>query len=275
MSRRTKTFNNYPFPYLEELELNIESLSNLGDGVAKVSLNDTDGSEKLWTIFTPLTLPGEKVRVQIWRNAKNCSHAKLVKVLEPSPDRVQPPCPQFGRCGGCQYQHLTYAEQLKWKQKQVADALSHLAGISHPVNETLPSPEEWEYRSKITPHLQKSKKGQIQKIGFLQKGSQRDLVAFDSCAIALSEINHALPRVFEGIKSRPKSYKNGETILLRANSERVFENPREIISEEVGGLTFHFLAGDFFQNNPFILPSFVDYVKKQAGTDNPYLVDAY
>ena len=77
--------------------------------------------------MVPFTLPGERVRARVFRNHKNFSEADLVEVLTPSPHRVTPRCPIFGRCGGCQYQHLAYAEQLAWKQRQVAELLQHMA----------------------------------------------------------------------------------------------------------------------------------------------------
>jgi 23S rRNA (uracil1939-C5)-methyltransferase/tRNA (uracil-5-)-methyltransferase len=99
MPRPPKKFRPLPFAYHEEIEVTIESLTNLGSGVARV-----DG----WVVFVPFTLPGEKVRARVYRNDKNCSHSDLVEVLVASPDRVEPLCPLFGTCGGCQYQHLDF-----------------------------------------------------------------------------------------------------------------------------------------------------------------------
>ena len=73
---------------------------------------------------------GERVRARIFRNHQNYSEADLVAVLTRSPHRVSSPrCPLFGRCGGCQYQHLVYGEQLEWKRRQVTELLRHLAGV--------------------------------------------------------------------------------------------------------------------------------------------------
>ena len=275
MSRKKRPFNNYPFEFQQPLEVEIESISNLGDGVAKVPVTSEDGEDSLWVIFVPFTLLGEKVRIQIQRNDKNCSHALVEQVLEPSPDRVEARCIHFGQCGGCQYQHVSYARQLHWKQQQVGELLNHLAGVNASVNAPLPSPQEWNYRSKITPHLQKAKNGKVKEIGFLKKGSSRDLLDIKQCPIAHTHINQALPRLLDGVRLRAKSYSNGETLLIRTNEERVYDNPREIMSEQVGDLTFHFLAGDFFQNNPYILNDFVDYARKQAAVGTRYLIDAY
>ena len=74
--------------------------------------------------MVPVTLPGERIRARVVRNHKNFSEADLVGVLVPSPDRTAPSCPLFGRCGGCQYQHLTYAEERRLKENQVREAFA-------------------------------------------------------------------------------------------------------------------------------------------------------
>ncbi len=109
--------------------------------------------------MVPFTLPGEKVRVRVYRNHKNFSEADLVEVLTPSPHRIDPKCPLFGRCGGCQYQHLTYAEQLEWKRQQVEELLKYMAGVEFPVSRVIGSPREFGYRSKITPHFSAQPRG--------------------------------------------------------------------------------------------------------------------
>lgn len=133
MPRPPKKFNPDPFEYHQELEVKIESLTNLGQGVARV--ND-------WVVFVPYSLPGETVRARIYRNAANYSDADLIEVLEPSSDRVEPKCSLFGECGGCQYQNFAYPAQLEWKQQQVSELLQRMAGIEVPVEPVHPSPIE-------------------------------------------------------------------------------------------------------------------------------------
>lgn len=279
--RRPKKFNPDPFDYHQEIELEISSLSNLGVGIAKVSIEDNpDPEARGWVVFVPHTLPGEKVRARIFRNDKNHSQADLVEVLEPSPDRLTPKCPLFGKCGGCQYQHLSYDKQLAWKTRQVEELLEHMAGIHADVSPAIPSPREWGYRSKITPHFKRPRDGKIGDIGFLLAGQRSHLVDVPQCPIAMDEINEALPRIRKETRANAKAYKKDATLLLRATEGRVETNHRNPISETVstqaGDITFHFLAGDFFQNNPFILPAFTGYVAEQASSSEAnYLVDAY
>ncbi len=271
MSNKTPTpprkFVPVPFSYHQEIELTIENLSNQGDGVGRVDN---------WVVFVPYTLPGERVRARVYRNDKNCSSADLVEVLAPSPERVAPRCPVFGHCGGCQYQHLNYEAQLKWKTEQVADLLRLQAGLDLPVNPAIPSPVTYGYRSKITPHFHKPKDAKIGNIGFLKVGSRSEVCDIRQCPIAMDELNEALPAVRKSVHAAAAQYRRGATILMRASEGSVITNNNAICTEHVGNLTFNFLAGDFFQNNPFILPAFTGYVAEQAcASGAKYLVDAY
>ena len=144
MLRKPRKFNPDPFEYHQELTLEIESLTNLGQGVARIDN---------WVVFTTFALPGETVRARVFRNSANYSEADLLEVVAPSTDRVEPRCPMFSQCGGCQYQNLSYKKQLEWKQRQVAELLQRMAGIDHPVDPVHPSPVTYGYRSKITPHF--------------------------------------------------------------------------------------------------------------------------
>lgn len=267
LPKRPKKFVPEPFDYHEIVELEIISLSNLGAGIAKP--ND-------WVVFVPFTLPGETVKARVYRNEANCSHADLVEVMTPSPSRIEPKCKLFATCGGCQYQHLGYPEQLEWKTRQVTELLQHMVGIDLPVQPAFPSPKEWGYRSKITPHFQKPRPGQQTPIGFLMHNRRSLIIDVPFCPIAMDEINADLPRARKEVHDNATAYKKGSTLLMRATEGRVESNHRNPVSEKVGDLTFNFLAGDFFQNNPYILPAFTDYVAKQAaGQGQKFLLDAY
>ncbi len=274
MSRAPKQSKAHPFPVSHELEVRIVSLSNQGDGVAKIDIPAKN--IKQWVIFIPFTIPGEEVHIRITSNKKNCSLAELVAVNKPSVFRVEPRCSLFTVCGGCQYQHMDYQMQLTEKTQQIEQLLQRLAGVEFAVNDTVASPREYAYRSKLTPHFHKPYNGKISQIGFVSKLKSRDYVDVINCPIAVDEINEALPEVRQHAKDSAKSYKKDHTILMRAAEGKVTTNESTVIKETVNEVDFHFLAGDFFQNNPFILPAFVDYASKQAKGDNcNYLVDTY
>ncbi len=267
MLRPPKKFHPYPFAYHQEIELRIDALSNLGVGIGRLGG---------WVVFVPFCLPGELVKARVFRNDKNCSNADLIEVLEPSPERGEPKCTLFGTCGGCQYQHLSYDAQLAWKTRQVGELLLHMAGIEFPVQPCIPSPKIWNYRSKITPHFDHPRQGEIGPIGFLPNGRRSGIIDVPQCPIAMEEINAVLPRERESFRQRGKQFKKGATLLLRATEGRVETNPNAVVTEHVGDLSFDFLAGEFFQNNPFILPAFTGHAAAEAKAGGArFLVDAY
>lgn len=280
--KKKKAFNDQPFAYHQEIELEIATLTNLGSGLGRVALSGQPEGATGWVVMVPFTLPGERVRARVFRNHKNFSEADLVAVLTPSPDRTAPRCPLFGRCGGCQYQHLNYAAQREWKRRQVAELLQHMAGIAdYPVAPVIASPREYGYRSKITPHFNPPRGEAPMPIGFLRQGTRFDIIDVPHCPIATEAINVKLGAVRAATHARQATYTRGATLLLREASGEVTTDYDAIITETIERtpeppLKLHFLARDFFQNNPFILPAFTRYVREQAAASGArFLVDAY
>ena len=264
-----KNFVPEPFDYHQEVEVTVESLTNLGMGVARV-----DG----WVVMVPFVIPGERVRARIFRNFPNYSDADLVEVLEASPDRVEPQCALYQACGGCQYQHIAYQRQLREKTQQVEALMHKLGEIDHPVELAHGSPKVYHYRSKITPHYERPAKDGSQPIGFVRYGRRNQIIDVEQCPIATEAINQALPQAREQARREggKKRRQRGGTLLLRNVLEGVVTDPKQIVSERVGALTFQFKAGEFFQNNPYILPEMVEYVTAEAALGGArYLVDAY
>ncbi len=282
-----------PFAYREELELTVDSLTNLGQGICRATLpppaagspeTEEPSGPQNWVIMVPGVIPGERIRLRVYRNHKNYSEADLLEVLAPSPSRVAPVCPLAGTCGGCQYQHMTIGAQREWKKNHVVDVLARLGNITGvPVQEVVGTEHTFGYRSKITPHHEKPRSGEIRDIGFLRLGS-RALVDVAQCAIATPAINARLTGLREEVRAKaraafeaatPKKPK-GATLFLRETQEGVVTDPRQEVSDTVGGLTFKYTAGSFFQNNPYVLPHMVEYVTSKArGPNVRFLVDAY
>ncbi len=98
-------------------------------------------------IFVPYAIPGERVRVELVEEHQRWARARLLEVLQPSPYRVQPPCPYFGqdKCGGCQWQHIDYEEQLRLKVQVMADQLQRIGGLEVAVEEPIGAEEPWSY----------------------------------------------------------------------------------------------------------------------------------
>ena len=161
----------------QTVEIDIERLGTGGEGVGRI-----DG----FTVFVPGALYGEKVEAVIDVVKKSYASAKLVRIINESPDRVEPECPIYKDCGGCQLQHLSYEAQLKMKRQQVIDALVHIGGQKDvPVHETMGS-DAWNYRNKMQFPVGKDK-GRAA-IGCFAQGTHR-IINTENCLIQKEENN--------------------------------------------------------------------------------------
>ncbi|WP_411343819.1 23S rRNA (uracil(1939)-C(5))-methyltransferase RlmD [Paenibacillus sp. WLX1005] len=116
----TAAIANLPVSKNDELELDIIGLTHEGEGVGR-----TDG----YTLFVSGALPGEKVQARVVKTKKQYGYAKMLTLLQGSPDRVNAPCPIFSQCGGCQIQHMNYHAQLEWKRQHVIDNLERIGKL--------------------------------------------------------------------------------------------------------------------------------------------------
>ncbi len=157
----------------EFIELTIEKLIPGGDGLAR-----HEGK----VVFIPGVLPEEKILAEIIESKKDFSRAELKEILKPSDQRQEPPCKVAGECGGCDWQHITYAEQLKQKIALTQDSLSRIGKITFPNLEII-SGQPFAYRNRI--QIQENTEGQK---GFLAKQSHR-LIEIETCPIALPSLN--------------------------------------------------------------------------------------
>lgn len=160
-----------------EVELHIEALTNAGDGLARLDQR---------VIFVPATMPGDRVRVRITQRKKTHALAQVVELLEPAAQRRQAPCELFGRCGGCDWQHVPYEQQLQAKQEQLRETLRRIGSLDDlPIQPIVASPEEYGYRNRI--------QGDIHRGQFhfsWRRSDQR--IAVERCDIADASINDFL-----------------------------------------------------------------------------------
>lgn len=156
----------------EEYEGLVEGLGTGGEGILKV-----EGA----TVFVPFCLAGEKVRFKVLKVKDNIAYGKLEKVLNPSYTRVNPVCPVFARCGGCDLQHMSYPQQLEFKKQTVATALNKIGGIYAPVNDCIACEEPYGYRNKLVLPVGIGENGGVI-AGFYARHSHR-IVPTRSCAI--------------------------------------------------------------------------------------------
>jgi 23S rRNA (uracil1939-C5)-methyltransferase len=162
------------------LQLTIVDIAFGGKGVAR-----HEGK----VYFVPWTLPGEVVTVRVLRQKKNFAEAEVLSVDVPSADRVEPPCPYFGRCGGCAYQHISAPRQLEIKAQQVEQTLRRVGRLAEvPMEPLISSPQMFGYRNRIRVHVEGGRSG------FYAQGSH-SLVDVEQCAIARPEVNQSLRRL--------------------------------------------------------------------------------
>lgn len=192
-----------------EVDLTIDDVAFGGKGVGR-----TGGK----AVFVPFTIERERVTARTVREKKSFAEAQLVTVLEPSAERVTPPCPYFGRCGGCSYQHMRYEHQLHWKSRQVAQALQRIGKFPEPpLRPIVPSPLDYEYRNRITVHAENGM------IGFFRQDAHR-LIDIERCAIAAPAVNEQLAAL------RARRPRDGHYTLRAQSGPRVFSQTNDAVA---------------------------------------------
>lgn len=151
------------------IKAKIENLGYNGEGVFHA-----DGT----TVFVPFCIPGETVNVKILKAKNSIAYGKIESVLQTSSSRVEPKCPVFKKCGGCQLQHLSYTAQLEFKKSLVENCLKKIGHVEFNVDSCVPSPNEYEYRNKLQLPI-RSEKG-VNKIGFFRENSHQ-IIEISKC----------------------------------------------------------------------------------------------
>src|SRR5436305_2936169 len=157
------------------MEVTIERILPGGLGLAHA-----DGK----TLMVALAAPGDRLRVRVDRVKGNVGFASIIEVIEPSPVRTAPPCPYFGRCGGCDFQQLTYEAQLAAKAEIIRDCLHRIARLEDiPEITVMPSPREWRYRMRATWQIDREQRT----VGYYERGS-RHVCDVANCAVLQPEL---------------------------------------------------------------------------------------
>jgi len=228
-----------------KVSLTIEDIAFGGEGVAR--LNG-------FVVFVPFVLPDEVVEAEITEVKKKFARARLLRVLRASPDRVAPECRYFGDCGGCQYQHVGYAAQLRIKHKQITDLFQRIGGFAgSAIEPVVPCLQQYGYRNRIMVRSQWDKFKKGLNIGFIRHDN-RLVLDIEECKIAGPALNEQINRV----RAEPPA-KGGLKVALREAPEG-WEVPRD----------------SFFQSNFFMLLKLVDAVRERLRDSGVrHLVDAY
>ncbi|HOX56314.1 MAG TPA: class I SAM-dependent RNA methyltransferase [Verrucomicrobiota bacterium] len=215
----------------DRLSLTVEDIAFGGEGVARA---------QGFVVFVGFAAPGEVVEVEVTELRKRFARAKLLRVVRRSPHRVEPICPLFGQCGGCQYQHLAYPVQLLLKHKQIANLFERVGrldpGLIAPV---IPCPKPHGYRNRIMVRSQWDKPNQRLNLGFIRADS-RLVVDLEECKIAEPALNDQIKYV----RAHPPP-RGGIKVVLR-----------------IPPVGWEVPPDSFFQNNSFLLPTMVHVVRE-------------
>jgi 23S rRNA (uracil1939-C5)-methyltransferase len=163
------------------LDLELETMTPGGEALAR---------HEGMVIFVPFGVPGERVRVRITQRKKRFAHAQIVDVLRAAPHRVEPGCRYFGICGGCEWQHISYAEQLLYKQAIVAEQFSRIGKFEDAaVLPCIPSPSPYGYRNHA--RLARSPRNRP---GY-RAAQSHAVVEVDDCPILEADLNRRLHEI--------------------------------------------------------------------------------
>ncbi len=213
------------------------------------------GRQEGEVVFVPFGLPDERVRVRAQRQRRNFVEAELVEVLDPAPGRVEPRCPYFGACGGCQWQHATYELQLAMKRKVVVDQLRRLggfAGADELVRPAMGMIDPWGYRN----HVRFSVGRKYGDAGYTYRGTRR-LLPIAHCPISHEAINTVLAQIQRrctGMRAHQIAVRYGCNtgdllVSPRLPSVPEIESGQIELREQVLDRTFWVSGASFFQVN--------------------------
>ncbi len=230
-------------------EVDIERLLPGGVGLAHV-----DGL----TLFVSLAAPGDRVRVRIDRTQNKAAFASIVEILKPSPVRVEPPCPYFGRCGGCDFQQLTYKAQLEAKVEIIRDCLHRIAKIPLPRNIRITPSQEWRYRSRANWQIDNPAK----LLGYFERGTNR-VCDVEYCGVLVPELEKTLEQVRHELKAGT-AVTHPRDVDVVAGDDGISVAPAfggftpEVIRKRIGRETYSFTADMFFQVNHELLEPLIN-----------------
>ncbi|KAF8533184.1 S-adenosyl-L-methionine-dependent methyltransferase [Trichophaea hybrida] len=290
-----------PEPFTK-LELEVSELSSIGDGLA---LHDGRA------YVVPFSLPGDRILAKVIRHLQTHTVTDFLSVVRPSLDRDDSliGCKYFGSCSGCQLQMLSYPKQLEHKKRVIEKAYDHFSDLPEdvlpPIGQTIGSPLQYAYRTKLTPHFDGPRRGGfkatdvVPEIGFNIKG-QRKVLDIEDCPIGVESVRNGITMQRKFVHDNLTKYKRGATLLLRESTNRTLDgedlakfteeklcitDPNATSTEYIDFYKFISPAGAFFQNNNSILPTFTSYIRNNLSLVVPtdgaskeplrYLVDAY
>jgi 23S rRNA (uracil1939-C5)-methyltransferase len=203
------------------MRLTIEKMIYGGDGLARIT-SEADARAK--ATFIPFTVAGEEMEAQVFSDKRGFSRAVAKEILTPSPDRITPGCEYFFRCGGCQYQHISYTAQLRFKESILRETLLRFAKLDWQEPIAVHSAEPWGYRNRTRLHIQHGVGDGQFAAGYFRHGSHQ-LLPITHCPISSPAINRAISVLLRlgTEKSVPKSLKEIEFFADASDAHLLLE----------------------------------------------------
>jgi 23S rRNA (uracil1939-C5)-methyltransferase len=256
---------NTLLPLGSRVTLHIASLAAGGDGVARV-----DGC----VVFVAGSVPGDRALVEIVNVSSNHVRARVVELLEPSPDRRAPHCAHFGRCGGCAWQHVKIEAQRSAKVDIVRNALARIGGVEAMPQIALIAAEEYGWRSRAVMRVVSSQGAR--RAGFQRAGSH-EVEVVDDCPVLVDALRDELRALRESPESVPKAARrlylaagDGRARAVFADEDGRPLDPRAepaLVEQEVRGLRYAFDTDAFFQGHrELVAPLVAAAVEGVSGT---------
>jgi len=217
------------------------------------------------TVFVSLAAVGDRLRVKLNQTKGKIAFAEIVEVIEPSNERTEPPCAYFGRCGGCNFQQMDYAAQLRAKVAIVQDCLTRIGKInySHEIK-IIGSPQPFAYRSRAQWHADTRRN----RIGYFRRNSH-DVIDVETCPILTDELQKTLESLRSEIDWQSLWSEKVEIEAASSNgkvsvySSEIVE-PTEEISYTLGENRYFYDAQSFFQGNLLLIESLVETALENA-----------
>jgi len=241
--------------------LTIEKLVYGGEGLARL-----DGK----VVLVPYVLPGEVVRAEVQRSKSDLFRGRVLEWTTRSSSRVEAPCPYFLRCGGCQYQHIDYAEQLRQKQAVLRDVLRRVGKIEWDGEIGVIAAEPWQYRNRIQLHMDRGA------VGYFEHGSHT-LCAIDHCPIASPALNSVIPKLNLAATATVELFTNETEVQVNV-LDRVPRSALQAVQSlgvtgpiEYAG--FEVSRNSFFQVNRFLIDRMLECAL--ADSEGGVAIDLY
>lgn len=236
------------------------------EAVLKVEKHAGEGTaiayENEKVIFVRYALPGETVRVNIYKETKDYAMAEPLEIIEPAPERIQPQCPHFSICGGCDYQMLSYDAQVEMKRQMILETYRRIGKIDLPdLTGVIRSPLPYRYRNTETFKVNPNKKT----IGFFRKDT-KFVVDMDECMLAMDGINQALKDIRKQPDFPPHNFKirttaDHETVVHWVKADGYEDKPvYERVDAAGKSIQFKISKDSFFQVNNSMIPLWIEKI---------------